>query len=106
MEELPATEFKARCLELMDRVAEGRETYLITKRGRPVARLVPAETPPVESALGCMADQTEFLGDIETPLRSEAAWKALDRNRARQWSSWAKSKAKGKRRKAAARSRR
>jgi prevent-host-death family protein len=40
---VPATEFKAKCLELMDRVAEGRETYVITKRGRPVAKLVTAD---------------------------------------------------------------
>ena len=41
MAKIRATEFKARCLELMDRVAERRETYVITKRGRPVAKLVP-----------------------------------------------------------------
>ncbi len=33
MTDIPATEFKAKCLELMDRVAERRETYVITKRG-------------------------------------------------------------------------
>ena len=37
MAEIPATEFRAKCLELMDRVAQRRESFLKTKRGRPVA---------------------------------------------------------------------
>ena len=43
MAKVPATEFKAKCLELMDRVSERHETFIITKRGRPVAKLVPVE---------------------------------------------------------------
>lgn len=39
--EVPAAEFKARCLELMDRVRETGAEYIVTKHGRPVARLVP-----------------------------------------------------------------
>jgi prevent-host-death family protein len=42
---IAAAEFKARCLELMDRVCETREEYVITKHGKPVARLVPCDTP-------------------------------------------------------------
>lgn len=38
---VPAAEFKARCLELMDRVEETGVEYVVTKHGRPVARLVP-----------------------------------------------------------------
>src|SRR5512138_888913 len=40
---LAAADFKARCLELMDRVRETGAEYIITKHGRPVARLVPCE---------------------------------------------------------------
>lgn len=40
-----AAEFKARCLELMDRVRETREEYVITKHGKPVAKLVPYDAP-------------------------------------------------------------
>jgi prevent-host-death family protein len=39
--EISAGEFKARCLKLMDEVANTRETLVITKRGKPVAKLVP-----------------------------------------------------------------
>jgi len=83
-----ATEFKARCLELMDRVAEGRETYVITKRGRPVAKLVPADPHRTSSLFGCMAGQMEIVGDIERPLRTEQQWRRLERERARQWEAW------------------
>lgn len=52
---VPAATFKARCLELMDRVRETRETFIITKHGKPVARLVPYEDGPARPFLGCMA---------------------------------------------------
>jgi prevent-host-death family protein len=54
---IPATEFKATCLALLDRVADGRESFVITKRGKPVARLVPLATPRKErkSLLGSVS---------------------------------------------------
>ena len=39
---IPASEFKAKCLALLDEVAETRETIVVTKRGKPVARVEPA----------------------------------------------------------------
>jgi prevent-host-death family protein len=84
MATVPATEFKAKCLELMDRVAERRETYVITKRGKPVAKLVPADPPTTRRLFGCMADQTEFVGDIEKPLYTDKAWEEFLARRARQ----------------------
>jgi prevent-host-death family protein len=43
MQTISAAEFKARCLTLMDDVNRTRETLVIAKRGKPVARLVPAD---------------------------------------------------------------
>jgi prevent-host-death family protein len=40
-----AAAFKAKCLELMDRVRETREEFVVTKHGRPVAKLVPYDPP-------------------------------------------------------------
>lgn len=51
MRTVKATEFKARCLALMDEVARTGEPLLVTKRGRPVAELRPA-TPPAKRGLG------------------------------------------------------
>lgn len=50
-----AASFKARCLELMDRVRETRETYIVTKHGRPVAKLVPYDDVPARPFFGFMA---------------------------------------------------
>jgi len=83
-----ATKFKAKCLELMDRVAERRETYVITKRGRPVAKLVPADPPKRKSIFGCMADQTEFVGDLDQPAWSPDEWKRFERERREQAEAW------------------
>jgi prevent-host-death family protein len=85
---VPATRFKAQCLELMDRVAERRATYVITKRGKPVAKLVPADPPERKSVFGCMADQTEFVGDLDRPPWSEAEWRRFDRERQAQADAW------------------
>ena len=66
MKTIAAGEFKAKCLQIMDDVASGREPVLITKRGKPIARLVPID--PVNSILGCMAGRMEIVGDItESP---------------------------------------
>ena len=43
---ISASQFKARCLALLDEVAETGETLIVTKRGKPVARVVAVETPP------------------------------------------------------------
>lgn len=61
-----AGDFKARCLELMDRVAESGVEYTITKRGRPVAKLVPCEDVQ-EDGFGFLAGTVVRQGDIVSP---------------------------------------
>lgn len=74
--EISAGEFKARCLKLMDEVARSHEPLIITKRGRPVARMVPvADEEPVR-LFGYMAGTAVLHGDIVAPL--EVAWEAMD----------------------------
>jgi prevent-host-death family protein len=62
--------FKARCLELMDRVADTGEVIVITKRGRPVAQLSAVTTKPA-SLLGHRKDEIEFVGDVIAPVDVE-----------------------------------
>lgn len=88
MKTVPATEFKAKCLEFMDRVAERRETYVITKRGRAVAKLVPPDRPKKKSIFGWMADETIIVGDVTKPLYTEAEWKEFERQRREQARAW------------------
>lgn len=61
--EIPAGEFKAKCLELMDRVQREGIEIVITKRGKPVAKLVPAEIPK-NSPFGYMKGTFRIVGDI------------------------------------------
>ena len=51
---LTAAAFKATCLELMDRVRETGVEYIVTKHGKPVARLVPYEQPDRKPLFGSM----------------------------------------------------
>ncbi len=51
---VPAAEFKATCLELMDKVNTTGTEYVITKHGRPVAKLGPVDAPKKQGILGSM----------------------------------------------------
>ena len=64
-----AGEFKAKCLQLIDEVHEDAVDVIVTKRGKPMARLVRFETPvePFVSIVG-RSPQVEILGDIISPL--------------------------------------
>jgi prevent-host-death family protein len=62
-----ATEFKARCLDLMDRVATTGNSVVITKRGKPVARLVPARRR-LRSVVGALKGHVRIQGDIVSPI--------------------------------------
>ena len=73
---IAAGTFKARCLRLMDEVQSTRQPLLITKKGRPVAKLIPANEPP-DDIFGCMRDQVEIVGDIESPVVPLEDWEAL-----------------------------
>ncbi|PYQ49142.1 MAG: type II toxin-antitoxin system prevent-host-death family antitoxin [Acidobacteria bacterium] len=77
MPRVGAAEFKARCLELMDRVAERRESYVITKRGKPVAKLVPMERRADEPLFGRLQGMGEEIGDITAPVVPAEEWDAL-----------------------------
>jgi len=70
---IPAGEFKAKCLKLLDRVAKDREPLIITKRGKPVARIVPM--PPTQGIIGAMRGSVLWEGDIISPIDVE--WEAM-----------------------------
>jgi len=67
---IPATLFKAKCLELMDQVSETGEGFTITKHGRPVARLLPLEvtTMSPQKLFGIGKDKAAVLADLTKPL--------------------------------------
>jgi prevent-host-death family protein len=64
MKTISAAELKARCLTLMDDVGSTRETLLITKRGKPVAKLVPAGKDGQEF-IGRLKGIIKIVGDLD-----------------------------------------
>ena len=70
---IKASEFKAKCLKLMDEIADSGAEIVITKNGRPVSRLVPFRKKP-KSLFGIDRGRLEILGDIDEPLDVE--WEA------------------------------
>ena len=76
MKTMPAGQFKARCLSVMEEVKRYRTPVLITKKGRPVAKLVPADDPPGD-VFGCMAGTAKIVGDVEAPVLDAGAWEAI-----------------------------
>jgi len=65
-----AAQFKAECLHLLDVVHNQHLSYIITKRGKPFAKLVPIPDQPVDY-FGCMQETAFASGDIVSPIDIE-----------------------------------
>lgn len=73
MKTIQAGEFKAKCLQIMDEVDEKHISFVITKHGKPVARLVPIDKRP-RTAFGCLKNTVSIQEDIIAPI--DARWEA------------------------------
>ncbi|MBK7474151.1 MAG: type II toxin-antitoxin system Phd/YefM family antitoxin [Betaproteobacteria bacterium] len=74
MQTIQASEFKAKCLALMDHVAATGESILITKNGKPVAELHPPARLRPKSPFGLHKGLIEIKGDIMAPI--DVKWEA------------------------------
>jgi len=72
--DIPAAQFKAECLRIMDEVARTGRPVVITKHGKPVVQLIPAPQPH-KSYFGHMKDSVTVKGDVVGPM--DEAWSAL-----------------------------
>jgi prevent-host-death family protein len=70
---MAAGEFKAKCLKLLDEVAETRKPLVITKRGKPVAEVRPVDNPH-RAFVGSMKGTVLWMGDVISPIDVE--WEA------------------------------
>jgi prevent-host-death family protein len=73
-EEVPATAFKDSCLRLIDRVQQTREEIVVTKHGRPVAKLVAFDEEKAAPLFGYLAGSVTIHGDLSEPVGE--AWDA------------------------------
>lgn len=70
---IPAGTFKARCLAIMDEVQAKRQAVIITKRGKPVAKLVPVEQEK-DDIFGFFKGKGRIVGDVVSPAFSPEEW--------------------------------
>jgi prevent-host-death family protein len=74
MKQMQASAFKARCLSVMDDVQATGEPVIVTKRGKPVVKLVPVKQES-DDIFGSMASEVRIVGDIESPVVPLKDWK-------------------------------
>ena len=73
MKTMAAGSFKARCLAVMDEVQAKRQAIVITKRGKPVVKLVPADAE-TDDIFGLYKGKVKIHGDIVGPIISPEEW--------------------------------
>lgn len=72
---MPAGQFKTHCLSVIDEVHNRREEVIITKYGKPMARLIPLEQKEApDSIFGFMRGKMRIVGDIISPVHSIEEW--------------------------------
>jgi len=77
MKEIAISEFKAKCLGILEQVRKTRKPIRVTRFGEPVAEVVPpSPRKRPQNWLGCMAGTAEIIGDIVGPVGSESDWEA------------------------------
>ena len=67
MRKIPAAQFKSQCLAVMEQVAESGRPVVVTKHGKPVVQIVPAESDENE-IFGFLAGKGRIVGDIENTI--------------------------------------
>jgi prevent-host-death family protein len=73
---ITTTELKARCSEIVNRVARTRTPVELTKRGRRIARIVPADDAAAVDLFGFARGSVTLLGDIVAPI--DVDWEAAE----------------------------
>jgi len=74
--EISATEFKAKCLQLLDQVAEQHTSLVVTKHGKPVARVIPMEPEVRRPLCGSGVGREIIIGDL-LDFDTSADWEVL-----------------------------
>lgn len=78
MQEIAISEFKAKCLALLEQVRATKKPIRITRFGKPVAEVIPPTAIEDRAAwVASMKDTFEILGDIVSPANDENEWEVL-----------------------------
>jgi prevent-host-death family protein len=80
IQEVAISEFKAKCLSLLEEVNKSKSPLRVTRRGEPIADVVPPPAGPEEPEwIGSMVDSLEIIGDIVSPVIDTREIEALRR---------------------------
>jgi len=78
MQEIAISEFKAKCLAVLERVRSTKTPICVTRFGKPVAEVVPPTSVEVRSSwIGSMKNSMRIKGDIVSPATNEDDWEVL-----------------------------
>jgi prevent-host-death family protein len=78
MKEIAISEFKAKCLGILDQVSKTKKPVRVTRFGEPVVEVFPVAVPKRKGTwLGCMAGTVQIKGDIVAPATDEDEWEVL-----------------------------
>jgi len=74
------SEFKAKCLDILDRVSRTGETLVVTRRGQPLARILPVRTSPQSDWLGGLKGTARAMDDLIEPAVDLVDWDREERD--------------------------
>jgi len=77
MNKISVSQFKAKCLAVLAQVSETGSPVLVTRYGKPVARVMPPPKPTGSEWIGSMKSKGRILGDIVQPASDLDDWEAL-----------------------------
>ena len=77
MKEIAVSEFKAKCLAILDEVLKTKQPIRVTRRGQPLAEIGPPTPEDDRSWIGSMKGRMEILGDIVSPAGDPDDWEVL-----------------------------
>ena len=77
MKQIAISEFKAKCLAILDQVQKTKRPVRITRRGKPIAEVVPPSPESRKEIFGFMKGKMEIVGDIISPASDPDDWEVL-----------------------------
>ena len=77
MKEVAISEFKAKCLAIFDEVQKTKQPVRVTRRGKPIAEVIPPSTDPQKDWMGFMKGKMKIVGDIVSPASDPEDWEVL-----------------------------
>ena len=77
MKQIAVSEFKAKCLAILDEVQKTRRPVRITRRGKPLAVVIPPAAESPKDIFGFMKGSVEILGDIVSPANDPEDWEVF-----------------------------